>query len=99
MRKKNQRDQHRLIREVHVLGAVLAFSTSAYAVDSTLSSLGQSGGLTIPSGFVLVTKYPALNLPLPPIRSDQPVKSAHQLTLRGGQLPGKCKHRTGHEAW
>jgi Exopolysaccharide biosynthesis protein YbjH len=53
MHKKKQRDQHRLIREVHVLGAVLAFSTSTYALDSTLSSLGQSGGLTIPSAFVL----------------------------------------------
>jgi hypothetical protein len=53
MHKKKQRDQHRLIREVRVLGVVLAFSTSAYAVDPTLSSLGQSGGLTIPSAFVL----------------------------------------------
>jgi hypothetical protein len=53
MHKKKQRDQHRLIREVHVLGAVLAFSSSAYAIDPTLSSLGQSGGLTIPSAFVL----------------------------------------------
>ncbi|MFL9911373.1 YjbH domain-containing protein [Paraburkholderia sp. RL17-337-BIB-A] len=53
MHKKKQRDQHRLIREVHVLGVALAFSTSAYAVDPALSSLGQSGGLTIPSAFVL----------------------------------------------
>jgi hypothetical protein len=53
MHKKKQRDQHRLIREVRVLGVVLAFSTSAYAVDPALSSLGQSGGLTIPSAFVL----------------------------------------------
>jgi hypothetical protein len=53
MQKKKQRDRHRLIREVHVLGAVLVLSTSAYAVDSSLSSLGQSGGLTIPSAFVL----------------------------------------------
>jgi hypothetical protein len=53
MHKKKQRDQHRLIREVRVLGVALAFSTSAYAVDPALSSLGQSGGLTIPSAFVL----------------------------------------------
>jgi hypothetical protein len=53
MNRKRQRNRQHLIREVHVLGAVLAFSASAYAAEPTLSSLGQSGGLTIPSGFVL----------------------------------------------
>lgn len=53
MHKKKRCDQHSLVREAHLLGVVLAFSTSAYAADPTLSSLGQSGGLTIPSAFVL----------------------------------------------
>lgn len=53
MHKKKRCDHHSLVREAHLLGVVLAFSTSAYAADPTLSSLGQSGGLTIPSAFVL----------------------------------------------
>lgn len=35
------------------LGAALAFSTSAYAVDPALNSLGQAGGLVIPYAFAL----------------------------------------------
>ncbi|PRX90732.1 YjbH domain-containing protein [Paraburkholderia sp. BL25I1N1] len=35
------------------LGAVLAFSASAHAVDPALSSLGQAGGLVIPYAFPL----------------------------------------------
>ncbi len=35
------------------LGAALAFSTSAHAVDPALNSLGQAGGLVIPYAFAL----------------------------------------------
>ncbi len=47
------RNSQRFMAKDCVLAATLVFSTAAHALDPVLSSLGQSGGLTIPSSFVL----------------------------------------------
>ena len=43
----------RLVPQALAVGAALAFSAAAHAVDPALNSLGQAGGLVIPYAFVL----------------------------------------------